>query len=114
MSLDTSQTVQFRGGQISNCQGFISIFFSFSSLIRKGTHLGWLDLESPQKDAPGDTHIVHFGPGLICVKIPPSLSIGHIAILHPIITATEIEMQALAIVRVHCNEGTGTGAIPII
>jgi len=44
----------------------------------------------------------------------PSLSIGHIAMLHPIITATEIAMQALAIVRVHCNEGTGTGAIPII
>jgi len=34
--------------------------------------------------------------------------------LHPIITATEIAMQALAIVRVHCNEGTGTSAIPII
>jgi hypothetical protein len=42
-------------------------------------------------------------------SLPLSLSIPHIAMLHLIITATEIEMQALTIVRAHCNEGIGTG-----
>src|SRR5882672_5764100 len=48
-------------------------FFMFSCLIRKGTNLGPPDLESSQKGASGDTHIVHFGPHPICLKIPPSL-----------------------------------------
>src|SRR5882724_5744261 len=47
-------------------------YFVFSCLIRKGTNLGPPDLESSQKGASGDTHIVHFGPLPICLKIPPS------------------------------------------
>src|SRR6266481_3538212 len=45
-------------------------YFVFSCLIKKGTNLGPPDLESSQKGAFGDTHIVNFGP---CLKIPPSL-----------------------------------------
>ncbi len=48
-------------------------YFVFSCLIRKGTNLGPPNLESPRKGASGDTHIVHFGPHPICLKIPPSL-----------------------------------------
>jgi hypothetical protein len=48
-------------------------YFVFSCLIRKGTNLGPPDLESSQKGASSDIHIVHFGPHPICLKIPPSL-----------------------------------------
>src|ERR1700676_3538036 len=70
MGLGTCQTVQFGGGQIFKPPGFRHCF-GFSGLIRKGTDLGTLDSESPQKGLSGDTHIFQFGPYPICTKNPP-------------------------------------------
>jgi hypothetical protein len=77
----------------------------FSCLIRKGTNLGPPDLESSQKGASGDIHIVHFGPHPICLKIPPPpYPIGHITSLQPLAIATDIAMQSMATVRVHYKD----------
>jgi hypothetical protein len=70
MGLETCQTVQFGGDQIFKPPGFHHCF-GFSGLIRKGTDLGTLDSESPQKGLSGDTHIFQFGPYPICTKPPP-------------------------------------------
>jgi hypothetical protein len=78
----------------------------FSCLIRKGINLGPPDLESPQKDASGNTHIFHFSPYPICPKITPSLPYRNVANLS---VARFIAMQVVAIVRSHCNKGTRTG-----
>jgi len=72
MGLGTCQTIQFGGGQIFKLPGFHHCF-GFYGLIRKGTNLGILDLESPRK---GDTHIFQFGPYPICTKNPPIYSVS--------------------------------------
>ena len=47
--------------------------FVFFHLIRKGTNMGPLDLESPQTGAPENIWIVHFGQDLKCTKNTPPL-----------------------------------------
>ena len=46
-------------------------YFVFSHLIRKGTNMGPLDLESPQTGAPKNIWIVHFGQDFKCTKNTP-------------------------------------------
>src|SRR5258705_4533169 len=83
-------------------------YFVFSCLIRKGTNLGPPNLESPRKGASGDTHIVHFGPHPICLKIPPSLPYRtH----HNFATPCYCNKHCNAVCgnsKVHCNFTTGT------
>ena len=66
-------------------------YFVFSCLIRKGINLGPPDLESPQKGASGNTHIIHFGPYPICPKITPLLTLANLSV------ARFIAMKVVAI-----------------
>jgi len=82
MGPGTSRTVQTKGVKFQTA-GFLWDFV-LSCLIRKGTNLGPPDLESSQKAASGDTHIVHFGPHPIWPQNPPPpYPIGHITTLQP-------------------------------
>ena len=73
MGLGTCQTVQFGGGQIFKPPGFRHCF-GFSGLIRKGTDLGTLDSESPQKGFPVIPIFSNLGHILYAPKTPPIYS----------------------------------------
>jgi hypothetical protein len=72
---------------------FYEYFINFD-LIRKTITLGLPDLESAKKDAPHDTHIVHFGYYLIFFNITPL-----------IILEDTSQFSNPCYSPVHCNSG---------
>jgi hypothetical protein len=66
-------------------------YFVFSHLIRKGTNMGPLDLESPQTGAPENIWIVHFGQDLKCTKSTPLWQ------------STQYDHPLLPVITIYCN-----------